>query len=367
MLTRKKTIAIAINDFLVGGAQRLIAMQLKNLDPMKYDMHVLSLFEFPLRKDLYNEIPSYVHIHKIGMTHAYDVRAWVRIMKTLYRMRPVVVFSHLFLSNAFMRILKPLFGYKVITVEHNTYIDKKGWQVRFDRLLAPISSKIIAVSNEVKNFTIEQQRCPRDKVVVIPNGIDRQPLISYGNTTSKNALRTAFGLSEKDTIFITVGRLTHQKNQKLLIESFATHIQTYPESILIVAGEGALHKDLAARAQSCGINEKVIFLGSVENLHQYYLVSDFMVSTSLIEGMSMAYLEALTCGLPIIATITGGTKDIIDDGINGLLIYEHTVHAVCDTMARALTIDYGTLSINALKKSELFDIKQNVIAYEHYI
>jgi glycosyltransferase involved in cell wall biosynthesis len=357
----RRRIVIVINDFLVGGAQRLILSQLAYADHLEFEYHVITLFEFSHRKDLYALIPSHIPVHRIGMHGGYDGAGWLRLYQTIKKVGPEVVFSHLFFANAAMRLYRLMFQYKIYTVEHNTYTNKKIWQVWIDRILAPLTTKIIAVSSAVRAFTIRQQWLLGSECVVIQNGIDLKPIEAYSASTSKTQARVELNLPLEATVFLSVGRLTTQKNHALLLDALA---KAGHDAVAIFAGEGELLKELEAQAVHLKISHMVRFVGSVENIYTYYRAADFLISVSLIEGMSMAYLEAMAFGLPIIATKTGGTEEIIAPGENGILIQNYTTQAVCDALADAQGMSYSELSAHALEKSKNFSIEKTIRAYE---
>lgn len=362
-MTRKK-VAIVINDFLVGGAQRLILGHCKYFNQQEYDLHLVTLFEFPKRKDLYSDIPQHVTVHRIGMKTGRDILGYIRLFQVLQKVRPKVVFSHLFFSNTVTCFFKLFFSYILYTVEHNTYIHRRLVDRIIDRLLAPLAKRVIAVSNEVRDYVLWRQGLALENVVVIPNGIDLEPIKEFKEGVSKAQAREKIGVDNTRKVFLSVGRLTAQKNQLLLIESFAAFAEKNPDTILFIAGEGALYQILTARIEELMMKNRIILVGATSDIYNYYRVSDFLISTSKIEGMSMAYLEALAFGLPIIATKTGGTEMIIDSGVNGYCINSADRESVCMALEEIMRAPYEILSSAAIKKAEQFSIEKNVLTYK---
>lgn len=360
---KKIKVLIVINDFFVGGAQKLISEQVKSFNKDLMDLSLVTLFKDSKRSNLYNTLPKDLPVFNIGMKSAYDILGWVKIIKILIKIKPKVVFSHLFLSNAVFRFLKPFFGYKIFTVEHNTYKNKSFFHLCVDRILSPFSDRIIAVSNEVGNLSVRQFKVSCNKVVVIPNGIDLMPIERYKNIT-KLEMRKKLFINEDEKIFLSVGRLTPQKNQKLLVDSFLEFSKKHNNTKLFVLGEGTLLEELKKRGSD---NDSIVFMGNIENVFDFYKASDFLVSTSLIEGMSMAYLEALAFGLPIIATKTGGTGDLIINEENGFFIPNVDLDSTVKTLEKAITSNYSFLGERAKESSEYYKIERNTKSYEDLI
>lgn len=236
---QKIKVAIVINDFLVGGAQRLVADQLKYLDRERFEYVLITLFTFPGKSNFHHLIPDDVQLHQLSFSSFKDVKNWINLFQLLREIRPNIVISHLFFSNTVTRILKVLCGYTCIAVVHNTYIDKTHLQIFVDKILSYATYKIVAVSKTVALFTSRQERIPRTKFEIIHNGIDIKEINSrIVKLSSKDVLKEELGFRKNDKLFINVARLTPQKNQLLLIESFAHFVSKYPESHLVILGEG---------------------------------------------------------------------------------------------------------------------------------
>lgn len=127
---------------------------------------------------------------------------------------------------------------------------------------------------------------------------------------------------ERKKTIITVGRLNAQKNQLLLIDAFSEIKKEYPEYHLEIWGDGPLRKDLERRILELKLEDSVLLPGSSnEILHEIYDEGIFVLSSDF-EGMPNALMEAMALGLPCISTDCpcGGPKELIDNGINGLLV-----------------------------------------------
>ncbi|MDP2629542.1 MAG: glycosyltransferase, partial [Candidatus Harrisonbacteria bacterium] len=282
-------VAIVINDFLVGGAQKLIVDMLRHADHQKFHYTLVTLFSFSDRKDFYQNLPKGIQLHRLSWKGFRDFRSWRKFYRVLKTIRPDVVISHLFFANTVSRILKIFLGYKVISFEHNTYTGKSRFQIWTDRLLAHLTFRIVAVSQSVKEFTAQQENIPLEKFKVILNGIDLTQISDVIGSCEKNELRKALNLPQEDTIIINVARLTAQKNQPALIEGFARFLKERPHYTLIILGEGSLKSRLEQRIKELGLSGKILLLGVRENIYHYYCASDFFISPSFIEGFGIAH------------------------------------------------------------------------------
>ena len=201
--------------------------------------------------------------------------------------------------------------------------DVPGYSDRFSLIywiLKPIVKKIwknaaAVVSNSEGLKKLARETKPDQEISVIYNGVDVE------NFKPEDRGRD---MSKSSPFIITPGasRLTARKGLKYLIEAVKDLSGKYPEIQLKIMGDGDARADLENLAKDLKIENYVKFLGRIPRgkTAPYYQEASVFVLPSLNEGMSNAMLEALASGLPIIATDTGGTKELVKDGENGYII-----------------------------------------------
>lgn len=118
---------------------------------------------------------------------------------------------------------------------------------------------------------------------------------------------------------VSVGRLTKQKNQTMLIRAFAKVKKEFPEAELTVYGEGELRESLTELAESLGVGDAVHLPGNILDLHEQIKDASVFALSSDYEGLSNALLEAMMMGLPVVSTDCAGSDEYIENGKNGLL------------------------------------------------
>lgn len=368
MSGKRIKVAIVINDFLVGGAQKLVADQMKFFDRTKFDVSLITLAEFPERPTLYNLLPEDIQTSKLSFTKFSDIKSWFRLVREFKKIKPDVVISHSFFSNTVCRVLKPLCGYRAITVEHNTYTDRKYKRILVDRILSHITFKIVAVSRTVADFTAKQERIPRNKFVVIHNGVDvRKMQTALEVLPSKEELKQELGFQRSDKILLTVARLQSQKNQKLLLEGFALFHKRYPDYKLAIVGDGIMRPKLDALARELELGDSVIFFGLRYDVERFYKASDVFILTSDIEGFSIVGIEAMSCGLPMVSTKTAGPDEYIEEGENGFFIHERTAEAVARSLEQVVAVGPSEFAGRALETVQRYDIHANTKQYERLL
>ncbi len=370
----KPSVLVCINDFTVGGAQRLIAQQLALADVSRYDWHLVTFFEFPDRDTFYHLVPNHVQVHRLKFRSGWDLKGVARFLRLLRSIRPRAMFSHLFYSNAVSRLVATLVPTACVTVEHNVYKNKKRWQIWFDRLLALKSKRVIAVSEEVRQFTIQQQWLTEDRCIVVENGISLDPILEYLQSHTRQQARQEVGLSEDAVLLLAVGRLTVQKDQALLINGFDVYLdrlrskqKAWKSFQLWIAGEGVLREQLQEQINRLGRRENIRLLGNISDLYPYYLAADAQLSTSRIEGFSIAQLEGLAFGLPLLGTPTGGTGRILRENETGFLIRTRTAAGVAEAIEKWVDADRPALAKAARQMGMSFSIVKTVRSYEALI
>ncbi len=183
--------------------------------------------------------------------------------------------------------------------------------------------------------TVDARDCFSEKIrkrsTVIPNPLrDDLPNLSVGEPGSRT------GSATRRKIVVAAGRLEPQKNHRLLLNSFAAFHKTHPDFALYLYGQGKLEVELKAHAAELGIDDVVEFKGFSKSILTEIADCAMYVLSSDYEGISNSLMEAMAIGLPVISTDCpiGGSRMLIQDGENGLLIPMQDKKALADAMSR---------------------------------
>ena len=185
---------------------------------------------------------------------------------------------------------------------------------RFERIRTkPILQNADAILALTENMQIKLKNIYNTEIFIVPNGID---LEEYAGETLFPDKKT----DTKNILF--VGRLRPVKGVQYLITAMKKIHEEMPDAKLIIVGEGEERECLAALSIQLGIQKYVKFIGKVEHekVKTFMQQADVFVLPSLSEGFPNVILEAMACGLPVIATRVGGIPDIISNGTNGYLV-----------------------------------------------
>ncbi len=177
--------------------------------------------------------------------------------------------------------------------------------------------KVIFVSNEGFEYYCERYPRLRNKFLVIPNSID----VSSFSPIDRSLARSMHGVSASDLVVVYVGRLSREKRVELLLEAFARVVRERPVARLLIAGEGPEREPLCQRVASLGLSN-VRFLGMLtrDGVRALLSCADVFVLPSLFEGFPNAVLEALSCGVPVVAADVGGVREILTGGLERYIL-----------------------------------------------
>lgn len=167
-----------------------------------------------------------------------------------------------------------------------------------------------------------------NKVILVDKGLRKRfnngsinaAVINNGVDISSSSTHQLINSSAHQLTIGTVGRLSEEKGHRYLLEAFSKIAADYPDTRLLIVGDGELRKELENLSAALAISEKVIFAGFQNDVSKYYQQMDIYVSCSLVEHFPIAILEAMSFAKAIAATDVGGTKDLIKDKTTGLLI-----------------------------------------------
>ena len=241
-----------------------------------------------------------------------------------------------------------------VITEHSSWILKSHYQGQVKLLLQQAyqqANAVIAVSESLAS-KMKFDFCVSE-VLVVPNIIPSE--FQHYSDSIATTLESDTS-SEKDTCYIHVASLDHNKNQQLLLESFREILDLKPMAWLRIIGDGPNRALLVAMAHRLGIAHRVEFLGALprKEVASYLLMSDVFLLSSLVETFGVVAIEANAMGLPVVSTPCGGIADIIESGVNGVLCKDFTVESYVACIREAdgllLKVDKSQVRLATLTK-----------------
>jgi len=160
-----------------------------------------------------------------------------------------------------------------------------------------------------------QAGIPRSRIRQIDNGIT-----IGSDAPASSALRLELGLGQASRVFAAVGRLAPEKNLPALLDAFAAVAAIEPGARLLLAGDGPEMQPLQAKAVKLGLQGRVLFLGNRPDMERIYPLVDCLLLPSLSEGMPLVALEAMSRGIPVIASAVGSLPSLLAHSDEGQLV-----------------------------------------------
>lgn len=307
-----------------GGAEMLLVGLARAMD--RRDLTIEVGFRLPQKTALVDSLEELgVRTHLLA-----GGAAWPSGLRTLLRERRYdIVHSHAPLVGSAARLVAPA-GTVLLHTEHNTW-DRYHPATRLvNAATLRRNDRVWAVSEEVATSIRLPRPLRLPDVEVMLHGVD--PTTVRRGPEARRTARGALGLDEGTLVLGTVGNLAVKKDQISMIRAFAQVHRQLPTSCLILVGTGPREPYLRSLAQGLGLDDAVRFLGMRDDVPDLLPAFDVFVLSSLHEGLSIALIEALAAGLPVVATRVGGIPELVVDGQHGVLVRPRDV----DALARAL-------------------------------
>ena len=248
-----------------------------------------------------------------------DCIAMAKLVSIIRRIKPDMVHCHGFKAGLLGRLAGWITGASLLYTVHNFVIYGRGKLASrlisyFEDWMGSKTNGIICVSRALKKSMMEEAGIDEKKLFVIYNAIPDWP------AGDRRATREKHHVDEHHILIGTAARLIPSKGMDILLKAASGILSVYPHVRLMIAGSGPEERNLKELAQTLGIGAQVIFTGRVCDMQNYYSAFDIFVLPTLTEGLGITVLEAMSCGLPVIATSVGGIPEFVIHEKNGLLI-----------------------------------------------
>lgn len=305
-------------DMDLGGLQRIVSLLISNLDSTRFTAHLCCLGRGGVFSDsLINRgIDTQILTRRPGKFDRTMYRELVHFIRT----REIDVIHSQNGCMLYAVAAGRLGGVKgIVHTDHGRLVpDRFGAKVE-DRVCSYLVNDVIGVSAELTEYLRSEVKIPRRKLRTILNGVDTkkfQPTTAEG----KNQARREFGLNTQARIIGTVCRLDHVKNIDLVIRSLPEIRAKWPDLQFVIVGDGPNEEDLRRTVRTLDLENVVHFAGMVGDVDKLLPALDVYVNASISEGTCMAILEAMSCGIPVVASNVGGNPKLVDEGCGKLFL-----------------------------------------------
>lgn len=296
-----------------GGAEKQLCLLCAQLDRARFEPHVIVLTHTGPREAHLRA--AGVPVHYIGKRGKIDPVAYRRLCDKLVELRPEIVHTWLFAANSYGRLAAKATGVPIIIAGERCVDPWKGWwQIAIDRRLLKSSAAVVTNTSAVVDF-YAQRHVPVDRFVVIPNAVEPPDF----ERLSKAEAFARLELPPRDKLVIAIGRLWPQKGYRDLIWAGELLHVAYPNVWVVMVGDGPERARLQHYRDQVCAHESVRFVGQRTDAIELLSAADVLWNGSLYEGQSNTILEAMSLGIPVVATDIPGTRDLIEHDRSGFL------------------------------------------------
>ena len=361
-------LCVVTHTFLphVGGIERVVYEQNKRLLQKRFELIVLTNRIGTAKQYSYDGIrvrcyDSLSIGFRLGIPYPVpNVTSYKAFLESVKSSDLIHAHGHPYLSSFVAAKLAKRYAKPFVLTQHNTFIKYGNFWDTVERLndfavgkaVLKEADKIIVVSNATMRYVLSLGADP-EKIELLYNGVDLERFKPL--TGVKDAVREKIGISKNAVVVITVRRLVYKNGVDTLIDSAKIAIKKNPRLVFLAVGEGPDFAEVKARIEQLGIGNNFRLMGFVsdEDLPLYYNAADFFVLPSKSgEGLPLVALEAMACGLPVVATKVGGISEVIMEGYGKIVPPDNP-----DALAEAV-LDFSHRELSALKNGLRSRIEQ---------
>lgn len=344
-----------------GGAERVISNLSASLDPARYRA-ILCLFR-PGWIQEHTENRG-VRTYVIPTQGMFDWRWVLRVKRLLKDEHVDLIHAHEFDANVQGTFVAALSGVPLVATVHGKNYFWEKLRRRLAYQWVSRNATMVAVSENLKQFIVEKVGVDSGHVKVVYNGVD---LLPHCGPADIDQCRKELDLPTGDQIVGVVGNLYPVKGHQYLIAAIPAVLAKCPNTTFIFAGRGQLEGELKEQVHQLGVAPKVRFLGLRQDIPRILAVLHAFVLPSLSEGLSMAILEAMVAGKPVIATDVGGNPELVEDSETGYLVPSQNSQALADRlisllMNRDRALQFG--KVGQLRAQGQFSLRTMVREYQ---
>jgi glycosyltransferase involved in cell wall biosynthesis len=366
---RRPIVCFVLPSLAGGGAERVAVQVLNALDPDRWHR---SMYLLDRSGPYLDELSPSVRLD--AGTSRSRIARWWALRRYIRRTRPDVIVAFLSYVTVLTAVRAAGAGGRVIFalgtplsafLTDADYRWSRPWNRRLFawtmRIACAVTDLVVATSHGVADDLIASFGGRPARVRVVNNPVDLGQIASG----AQQPIDAADTVRWQPPVVITAGRLAEVKNHALLIEAFAILRQRIAASLFIL-GEGDHERAVRGLIAQRGLDGSVHLCGFRTNPWSYIARADVFALTSRYEGFGNVLVEAMACGVPVVATGSPGTREIVTPEVNGLIVERHDPAAFADALARVLedSLLRRRLAERARADAEQYRTEKVALAYD---
>jgi sugar transferase (PEP-CTERM/EpsH1 system associated) len=250
---------------------------------------------------------------------------------------------------------------------HTNHGRNFGWKNRrawLDRFSSMISTTLVCVSQDSADKLLASDKINPSKLTVVTNGVDTD---TFSPAENASQLYSELGLQPDHVVIGSIARFSLDKDQETLIRAFKLVYNNNPKVRLVLVGDGETRSKLELLTADLGLADSIVFTGFRSDIVELLRLFSVYVLSSHTEGLSISLLEAMSTRRPVVATEVGGNPEIVNDGINGLLVRENDVDHLAESLIKTLSDNIFSERLSKAAREtvvELFSLKTMADHYQ---
>ena len=318
-----------------GGGERGFSQLIKGLNPKKFKIFVATTPEGRFYQEI-REAGATVIDTPFGRL---DIFKTTKLLKRIIKNENIsIVHSQGARADFLARITgkwsnipamistiqMPVEGFNVSWIKKLIYIV-------LDRTSERFVDKYIVPSQFLKDHLINKHGVDKNKISLIHNGVE---ISECSSETESSNIRKESGIGIDAPLIGAIGRMVWQKGFVFMIEAIPIILNTIPETMFLIVGDGPMREELHVKSKKLGVKDKIIFTGFRSDIKEILSAIDLLIVPSILEGFPMIILEAMAMAKPIVATNIDGITEQITDGEDGVLVLPRNPEAIAEAIIK---------------------------------
>lgn len=357
-----------------GGSERVMSLLANSFVQRGHDVEIVCVNKPIVFYPIDTSVKVWLVTNEIGNNSLHKKAAWLR--KYVEVVKPDMVIA--FMTSVYCMTLTSLAGIRVpvITSERIDPRHSDFFRKLIRMLILPLTSHHVVQTEHIRNY---YPSFIRKKTSIIYNPVNEDVFkspdgLQFRGPNAANSVQSSNTPVEvreevKLNRIISVGRLTEQKNQEMMIRAFAKVANDFPNWQLVIYGEGPLRAELEFLVSSFKLEGRVLLPGRTEHVIEELRKSKIFCLSSDFEGMSNAMIEAICTGLPIVTTNVSGVSELVEDGKSGYVVPCGDVEQLALALQKVMSNSdiQETMSEYNLEKASMFKLDIIVDQWEQLI
>lgn len=325
---KKKNIVHLVQDLETGGLEKVIKTIVTSIDARKYNIEVWCLAS---GGEIAEEIKREgIELKILGLTNYHNPSSILKLTYLLKKHNIDIVHTHGYFANTFGRISAFIGGIPK-KIAHVHTIKKQNPYI--EKILSLVTDKIICISGAVQEFIIKEEGVKRNKTILIYNGIESPNIQADSN--KGDTLKKSLDINKNDIVLVVIASLTKHKGHSFLINAFAQSFKNNQNLKLLIVGTGPLKDAILSQIRDQDLFTRAILLGFRKEIMQLLSIADISILPSITkEGLGLALIESIAMKKPVIGSNVGGIPEVIEDGVNGIVVPHSNVEKLAYAIDR---------------------------------